>query len=177
MRVTHLTIVLTAGAMALSACSFGGERDVRPLHDLRNNSGEPEEFAIVPNKPLTLPQSFAELPTPTPGGSNRTDQTPKADAVAALGGNPARLEVGNGIGAGDSALVQQASRFGRDQQIRGTLAGEDVDHRRRKGRFTWSIVPDDDYDRAYRREKLDPWAWLRKYRQAGARTPSAPPSP
>ena len=177
MRLAHLAIIVMTGALALSACSRSGEP--KPLHDLRSNSGEPEEFAIVPNKPLTMPQTFAELPQPTPGSVNRTDQTPKADAVAALGGNPAALQPGaaGSIGAGDAALVQQASRYGRDSTIRQTLAAEDQQYRKNKGRFSWSIVPRDDYERAYRGQKLDSYSWLRRYRQAGARTPSAPPAP
>ncbi|WP_425071794.1 DUF3035 domain-containing protein [Sagittula sp. S175] len=176
MRAAHLAIVLTLGAVALAGCSRTSGGEVKPLHDLRANSGEPEEFAIVPNKPLTMPQSFAELPQPTPGGANRTDQTPKADAVAALGGNPAAVNATTGtIGAGDGAIVQQASRFGRDDNIRGTLASEDAQFRKGKGRFTWSIVPKDNYSAAYKRQKLDPYAWLQRYRSAGARTPSAPP--
>ncbi|MGR3366295.1 MAG: DUF3035 domain-containing protein [Sagittula sp.] len=177
MRLAHLAIIVMTGALALSACSRSGEP--KPLHDLRSNSGEPEEFAIVPNKPLTMPQTFAELPQPTPGSANRTDQTPKADAVAALGGNPAALQPGaaGSIGAGDAALVQQASRYGRDSTIRQTLAAEDQQYRKNKGRFSWSIVPRDDYERAYRGQKLDSYSWLRRYRQAGARTPSAPPAP
>ena len=81
------------------------------------------------------------------------------------------------IGAGDAALVQQASRYGRDSTIRQTLAAEDQQYRKNKGRFSWSIVPRDDYERAYRGQKLDSYSWLRRYRQAGARTPSAPPAP
>lgn len=177
MRAAHLAIFLALGAVALSGCSRMTGGEVRPLHDLRGNTGEPEEFAIVPNKPLTMPQSFAELPSPTPGGANRTDQTPKADAVAALGGNPAATVASPGtVGAGDGAIVNQASRFGRDADIRQTLAAEDSGYRRTKGRFSWSIVPRDNYEAAYKRQKLDPYAWLQRYRSAGARTPSAPPA-
>jgi hypothetical protein len=168
-------LVLIIGVLGLAACSMGGEREPRTLHNLRT-SGEPEEFGIVPNKPLETPVNFAELPQPTPGGANRTDQTPVADAVAALGGNPARLQAGSGIGAGDQAIVQTASRFGRDENIRTTLAAEDEDYRRRKSRFSWSIVPDDDYNNAYKRQTLDPYFWLRKYRASGVPTPSAPVS-
>ncbi|MBP0481575.1 DUF3035 domain-containing protein [Sagittula salina] len=177
MRAAHLAIIATIGALALSGCTsrFGAGAS-RPLHDLRANSGEPEEFAIVPNKPLELPQTFAELPQPTPGGANRTDQTPQADAVAALGGNPAATVARGGtVGAGDQSVVQAASRYGRDGQIRETLAAEDENYRKRKGLFTWSLVPRDNYSAAYKRQKLDPYAWLQRYRAAGARTPAAPP--
>ena len=87
MKLSQVVIVM--GLMGLAGCS-SGERDMR-LHYLKTNSGTPEEFAIVPNKPLETPPAMTALPAPTPGSANRTDQTPKADAVAALGGNPARL--------------------------------------------------------------------------------------
>ncbi|WP_367576922.1 DUF3035 domain-containing protein [Pseudoponticoccus marisrubri] len=161
------------GLAGLAACS-GAPRDIT-LHDLRTNSGEPEEFSIVPNKPLLEPDSYNALPAPTPGAANRADPTPKADAVALLGGNPAALTPGAGVPSGDVALVQSASRYGRDPGIRAQLAEEDLAFRKRRSRFTWSIVPEDEYYKAYRRQSLDPYLWLQRYRRAGARTPAAPP--
>ena len=171
MRASKLVAILALGA--LGACSMG-ERDIT-LHDLRTNSGKPEEFGILPGKPLQTPDTYARLPEPTPGGSNLTDPTPKADAVAALGGDASRLRAGSGIGAGDGALVTRASRFGRDGGIRSQLASEDEAFRKRRSRFTFSIVPTDEYYRAYRKQSLDPYLWLKRYRAAGVRTPSAPP--
>lgn len=172
MRRSHLVAIL--GLAGIASCSVI-DRD-KPLHDLRTNSAQPEEFAIVPNKPLVQPESYAQLPPPTPGGANRTDQTPKSDAVAALGGNPSRLVAsGRGVPAGDTALIQRASRFGRDPGVRQELAEKDAKFRRSKSIFNWSIVPQDDYYRVYKRESLDPYRWLRVYRRAGAKTPAAPP--
>jgi hypothetical protein len=171
MRRAHLVAVVAL--LGVASCAVI-DRD-KPLRDLSNNSGEPEEFAIVPNKPLVLPDSYGQLPPPTPGGANRVDQTPKADAVAALGGNPARLVAGQGVAAGDTALIARASRYGRDSQVRQDLAAKDAAFRRSKSIFNWSIVPDDDYNRIYQRDMLDAYEWLRLYRRAGARTPTAPP--
>lgn len=171
MRIAHL--VAMVALMGLAACA-GRERDIT-LHNLKTYSGEPEEFSIVPAKPLVQPDSYAELPTPTPGGANITDQNPKADAVAALGGNPTRLQAGDGVPKGDTALISGASRYGRDAGIRSTLADEDLAFRKTRSLFTWSIVPEDEYYRAYRRQSLDPYDWLIRYRKAGAQTPTAPP--
>jgi hypothetical protein len=170
MRAAHLLAVLAFGGLA--GCS--GERDIT-LHDLRTNSGVPEEFSIVPNKPLQSPENLSDLPTPTPGGANRTDQTPLQDAVAVLGGDPARLRAGAGVPSGDAALVRRASRFGRDAQVRADLAQADLAFRQRRSLFTFSIVPRDEYYRAYRRQSLDPYLWLDRWRRAGARTPAADP--
>ncbi|GGA94826.1 DUF3035 domain-containing protein [Allosediminivita pacifica] len=168
MRRAHVLASMTF--LALAACGGGEPR----LHELRSFSGSPEEFAIVPNKPLERPQNLSELPAPTPGGANRTDQTPQADAVAAMGGNPAAISAG-GIPASDGALVQHASRFGRDATIRQELAQADAEFRQRKSRFSWQLLQEDKYNRAYSAQSLDAYEWLERYRAAGARTPSAPP--
>ncbi|MCA0997607.1 MULTISPECIES: DUF3035 domain-containing protein [Roseobacteraceae] len=168
MKLPHLVLML--GVTGLVACTTSD----RTLHQMRNNRGTPEEFAIVPNKPLQMPQSFAELPAPTPGSANRTEQTPRQDAVAALGGNPAQLAVGEVPGR-DAALVNRASRFGRDGNIRAQLAVEDAQFRKDRSIFNWRLFKDDEYNRAYRTQMLDPYAVLNAYRGAGARTPSAPP--
>lgn len=169
MRIAHIFACLTIFAVA--ACSRG---EPRPVHDMRNFSRTPEEFSIVPNRPLEQPADYAALPEPTRGQGNRADQTPLADAVAVLGGNPARLEA-TGTPSSDGALINRASRFGRDANVRAELAAEDEAFRKRRSRFTWTVVPTDTYNRIYRRERLDPYSWLNRYRGAGARTPSAPP--
>lgn len=95
--------VLAATLMlALSAC--GGSEDPQ-LMNLRSPSDGPDEFAILPPKPLQMPKSLASLPTPTPGGTNITDPTPEADAIVAMGGRP-------GAGTNDTALVAYAARGG-----------------------------------------------------------------
>lgn len=171
MRRAHLMVL--AAALALGAC---GLADREPqLRDLRTFSGEPEEFAITPRKPLAAPEDAASLPVPTPGGSNRTDQTPLQDAVAALGGNPARMADTGGTPRGDGALINWASRYGRDGAIREKLAAEDLEFRKSRSIFTWSIVPTDEYHRAYQRQALDPYSWLDIFRRGDRRTPTAPP--
>jgi hypothetical protein len=167
-----LPLILIA-CTALAGCG-GVDRDIT-LRKIRNTSNGPEEFTIVPGKPLEAPPNFVELPAPTPGGSNRTDQQPIADAVAALGGRPGALN-DSGISAADGALVTAAARRGVDPSIRPTLAAEDEQFRRRKSRANqFRIFGGDEYYRAYRNESLDPLATQRIWRSAGAPTPSAPP--
>jgi hypothetical protein len=171
---TFLILALVALTAACSTREDTGIRDTN-LKQLRNVTGPPEEFAIVPQKPLEAPVSYAELPQPTPGGANRTDQTPLKDAVAALGGSPSRLDPQDGIGAGDQALVARVSRFGRQPGIREELAVADQDFRERRSLFNWRLVPQDTYNRIYRNQILDPYLALYAARRAGALTPSAPP--
>lgn len=155
----------------LAAC--GGGRD--GLRDLRSTSGGPDEFSVLPVKPLELPET-TELPAPTPGGANRTDPTPNADAVAALGGRSSAAQAG-GIPAADAALVSHAGRAGVTPGIRDQLAREDAQFRRRKsaGRV-FNIFGRDRYFRAYAGQALDAYAELQRFRNLGVQTPTAPPA-
>jgi hypothetical protein len=120
-----------------------------------------------------MPESLADLPEPTPGGANRTDQNPLGDAVAALGG---RSNTSGQIAAGDGALYNYATRAGVTPGIRQTLAAEDLDFRKRhKGKLLERALNLNVYYKAYRAQSLDQYAELQRWRKAGARTPSAPP--
>lgn len=164
----RIAIVVLA-SLVLQACANQG------LRTLRNTSDGPDEFIIQPSKPLETPASYSELPTPTPGQANRTDRSAIAEGTLAFGGRPEPADAG--IPARDGVLVQHASRLGVSPTIRADLAEADAQFRKRKARLTQiRIVPVDRYDQAYRREALDPNAELRRWRRAGARTPSAPPA-
>lgn len=157
---------------ALAAC--GSDRDIT-LRSFQNSSGGPEEFAVLPGKPLEQPRSYNELPTPTPGGSNRTDLTPNADAVAALGGRPGALQP-TGIPGSEGGLVTYASRKGNDPAIRQTLAQEDESFRRRQSFLTKiRLFQVDRYYQAYKGQSLDSQRVAAQWRNAGAPTPTAPP--
>lgn len=135
----------------------------------------PDEFLVVPAKPLETPANFNTLPPPIPGGPNRADATPKADAVAALGGSPARLNEDN---AGlDNGLVAYASRFGREPAIRATLAEEDFAFRRRNdGLFLERAFNRNLYYDAYDAQQLDQQAERARLRSVGVPTAEAPPA-
>src|SRR5690606_28482678 len=82
--------------IALAACGrlAGDDKEPPRLMHIKSASRSPDEFTVLPTKPLQMPEELASLPEPTPGGGNITDPTPEADAVAALGGNPALLARG-----------------------------------------------------------------------------------
>ncbi len=165
--------VLLGAALVLTAC---GNRDKDPsLMNVRSASRSPDEFVILPTKPLQLPEDMASLPDPTPGGANITDPTPEADAIAALGGNPARLGQ-TSIAAGNGGLVSYAARFGTSPDIRGVLAAEDIEYRRdNDGRLLERIANVNVYYRAYAPMSLDQYSELERWRKAGAKTVGAPP--
>lgn len=161
--------IILIAMLGLAACGSEGG-----LRDMRNPSGGPDEFSVVPGAPLELPETLS-LPPPTPGGTNRTDATPNADAIVALGGVPAAAFAG-GIPAGDQALVTAAGRNGIEADIRSVLATEDAAFRTRRERLnTFNFLGRDRYFRAYARQALDAYAELARFRAAGVQTPTAPP--
>ncbi len=166
--MTRRTLATLGLALLLAGC---GGSDPQ-LMNVRNSGQTPDEFAIVPNRPLAAPPSLAALPTPVPGAPNRADRRPEAELVAALGGDPSRGA------AADGALVAAVSRYGVGGNIRGVLAQEDVEFRvRNDGRLLERLFDVNVYYRAYRRQSLDQHRELERLRALGVRTVAAPPSP
>ncbi|MEL6607633.1 MAG: DUF3035 domain-containing protein [Pseudomonadota bacterium] len=154
--------------LALGACSGGGG-----LVDLRTASNGPDEFSALPVSPLEQPANFTDLPTPTPGLSNRADRNPQAEAIAALGGS---LSSGGGIPGSDAALVAHTGRYGTDPAIRSELFAADEAFRKRRGRIGFlGLRRDTRYWNAYAGQALDAGAETDRFRAAGVRVPSAPP--
>ena len=65
-------LLVLASIAALAACNRAP------------GSTGPDEFSIVPNRPLTIPATNA-VPPPQPGGTNPADPRPIAEAMAAMG--------------------------------------------------------------------------------------------
>ncbi len=171
--VKPLILLALAGIVGLSACSKkeGG------MMNLRATGRGPDEFAILPTKPLVQPKSYAALPEPTPGQSNISDPTPLKDAVAALGGNPKYLTT-TGVTRDDQGFIQAASRYGVSGNIRAALAEEDKEFRsKNRGKILERIFGVTVYFSAYEKQILDRHAELKRLRRAGVRTPAAPPDP
>jgi len=164
---------ILAGLVVLSACGGGEPR----LMNATKAGAGPDEFAILPYRALEIPDNLNDLPPPAPGGRNRADADPEADAVAALGGDPARVP-GTTPPDADSALLAQAGRFGLAPDIRATLAAEDLAFRRaNQGRLLERVFDVNVYYDAYAPLSLDQEAALRRWRERGVRTPAAPPPP
>ena len=169
------TALAATAILSLAAC---GGSEQPELMNIRSSASGPDEFVILPTKPLELPEDMAALPEPTPGGSNRTDPSPEVDAIAALGGNPAAVARGRGIPSADGALLSHAGRFGVSGTIREQLAAEDLEYRRQNdGRLLERLFNVTVYFRAYRPLSLDQYAELERWRARGVRTSAAPPDP
>ncbi len=171
MRVNVVkSLAVLVFALGLSACASGTPR----LLNVGASNASPDEFAVLPGKPLQTPANYSVLPTPTPGGSNLTDRSPKADAITALGGNPAVLNRG-GIPVSDTALVTQAQRFGVAANIRQTLSDADLAFRKRQGAlFFMRWFTGNRYFAAYRGQSLNQDREFQRLQAAGIKTPSAP---
>jgi hypothetical protein len=166
------------GLVALTLVAGCADRNREPeLLNLANTTRGPDEFSILPTKPLQAPPDFQSLPPPTPGGRNLVDPTPDEDAVAALGGNPGAL-TRTGIPGTDGAIVTYASRYGVQPDIRQDLAAADLQYRRdNDGRLLERLFNVNVYFKAYKKQELDQYRELERFRRAGVRTPAAPPKP
>ena len=163
-----LLVVIFAAILGLSACA--GDPSLLNIRQEKHEG--PDEFGLLPTKPLETPEDLAALPEPTPGGSNLTDPTPEADAYAALGGNAAALA----RGSTDGALLSHTVRFGRQANIREVLAAEDLEYRRENdGRLLERLFNVNVYFDAYEPYELNQHAELLRLRRLGIRTPAAPP--
>lgn len=165
------TLLALVSLAALSACESGDPE----LMNIRSDT--PDEFSILPTKPLEAPENYTALPEPTPGGSNLVDPNPQGDAIAALGGNPDRLTDGR-VYAGEQTLVSFASRYGVPADIRTTLAAEDLAWRRENnGLLLERLFNVNVYYSSYKPMSLDQHHELDRLRALGIWTPSAPPDP
>lgn len=172
MRSIRMTTGLALGAlMILSACA-----DKEPnLMNIRSDT--PDEFSILPTKPLEDPEDYDTLPTPTPGGTNRADVNPYADAAVALGGTETAV-TSSGTTASERVLVAHAGRYGATPDIREVVAAEDLEYRRENnGRLLERLFNVNVYNKSYSEQELDQHLELDRLRARNLPTPSAPPDP
>lgn len=141
-----------------------------------NKQNGPDEFGIVPTRALELPDDLVSLPEPQPGTRNRTDPLPEHDAVAALGGQPDRLD-STRVGAGEGALLAAAERRGTASNIREVLAKEDEEFRDDNGPlFLERLFKVDTYLKTYKDETLEARRANQLLRRKGIKTPSVSPN-
>lgn len=164
-------VALASLIALLSVAGCGGSSNPQLLNLSAANDG-PDEFSILPTKPLQTPENYTQLPVPTPGRGNITDPTPAGDAIVALGGNP------SGGQAGSAAMLNYTRRFGVESNIRQTLAREDLEFRRKNdGRLLERAFNVNVYFKAYSKMSLDKYQELERWRAAGRDTPSVPENP
>lgn len=160
-----------AAALILAASLLAGCGDRGLAGGLRaaGVGGGPDEFLVLPTKPLEMPDNLAALPPPLPGAANRVDLRPEIEAVTALTGRPAAAGA-----ASAGALVARAGPV--DPGIRATLAAEDALYRRRnRGRLLERLAHRDTDRTIYEDMRLNANAEFLRLRALGLRVPAAPP--
>ncbi len=151
--------------LALCACEGGVAGGLRKA----GIATTPDEFMVLPTRPLEMPESFATLPPPKPGTVNRVDYQPHVEAIAGLTG--AAGPAGNADGA---VLVAQAGP--RQPGIRQELAVEDVEWRNtHHGLLIPRLLAKDKETVTYQPMILDSAAEFERLRAAGVEVPAAPP--
>ncbi len=166
-RQITAAVLLLSGGLVLAGC---GEAGVAGALRDSGVGGTPDEFMVLPTRPLEMPADVAALPPPTPGAANRVDQQPHAEAIAGLTGRQGPAGTADG-----SALVARAG--GADPQIRGRLAAEDADWRaNNRGLLFERWTARDPEALVYRDMKLDSPAAFEAARARGLRVPAPPPS-
>jgi hypothetical protein len=168
MRARHAIAGVT---LLLAATSLAGCQGRGLAGGLRaaGVGGTPDEFMVLPTKPLEMPSNLAALPVPTPGAINRVDHRPKEEAVAGLTGRPA-LATANG-----AVLVARAGPI--DPNVRSELADEDVEWRAtHHGLFLERLFTRDRAVVVYKQMVLDAPAELERLRRMGVEVPPPPPA-
>lgn len=153
-----------ATALLLSGCGEGGLPG-----GLRRAGigGTPDEFMVLPTRPLEMPEDLKALPPPTPGAVNRVAYRPRTDAITGLTGRPA-------VAAGGGALVARAGPS--SPAIRQQLAVEDAEWRRtHHGKLLERWFSKDRNALVYDEMLLDAPYEYQRLRAAGLRVPAAPP--
>lgn len=167
-------VVLVLG-LVLVGC-FGNESTTPNLNKLPLTA-TPDEFRVLPSKPLQYPNNYTVLPPPNPHASNRAAPAPIADAIVALGGR-ADAAVTQTIPPQDTDLYRYAEQYNTQDDIRALLAAEDLAFRQRnQGQYLERLFNQSNYLRAYRPFALDKYRALALAREQGIRNVAAPPKP
>jgi hypothetical protein len=158
-----------AGALLLLALGGCGEGGLAGGLRSVGVAGTPDEFMVLPTRPLEMPENLASLPPPVPGAANRVDARPQSEAVTGLTGRP-----GPAGTASAGALVARAGPV--DPNIRATLRAEDAAIRQlNPGKVLERLLSREPDTLAYRTMTLNAAAEYERLRARGLRVPAAPP--
>ena len=151
--------------LAVGGCAEGGLAGSLRAAGI---AGKPDEFMVLPTRPLEMPQDLSALPPPTPGTVNRVDYRPHAEAIAGLTGRP---------GTPNASAGPLLARVGTGAPgIRATLAAEDqVWRETHHGLLLERAFSRDQVALVYREMVLDAPAEFQRLRAIGVQVPAAPP--
>lgn len=157
--------LLIGAAVSLAACQ---KNSLAGTLRSAGVGGTPDEFMVLPTRPLEMPTNLAALPVPTPGTANLVDYQPRAEALAGLTGRPT-LATADGSG-----LVARGGPG--DPAIRPTLAAEDATYRAsNNGLLLERVFARDKNALVYRQMTLAQASEYERIRAAGIGVPAVPP--
>jgi hypothetical protein len=163
-----IAAMLLPAVLALGACSNGFAGSLRAS----GIAGKPDEFMVLPTRPLEIPQDLSTLPVPQPGTANRVDYQPETIAVAGLTGQEGRVRTASG-----APLLARAGAASRDPQIRARLAQEDLEYRRsNNGRLLERIFSRNKEALVYEDMTLDAGSAYEQMRARGLVDTAPPPN-
>jgi hypothetical protein len=161
-----IALALALVPLGLGGCGEGGLAGALRSAGV---AGKPDEFMVLPTRPLEMPQNLAALPPPTPGATNRVDYRPHLEAIAGLTGRPPTAA------ASGAALVARAGPI--DPNVRAELAAEDVVWREtHRGLLLERVFSGDRDALVYRDMVLNAPAEFERLRAIGVQVPAAPPA-
>ncbi len=164
-------VVMLAIASGLGACNR--ETGGRALGNLRQSAVAPDEFLVVPQKPLETPGDLGVLPVPVPGASNRVDIDVEGELLAALGGRVMPMDT---VPAAEVALVRAAqSSGGVTPNIRDLVRAEDQAFRETRDGRLERLARKRRAAEIYNVMLLNPVAEAARLRALGIQTPTLPP--
>jgi len=172
LRNTSKIVVILSVALGLSGCAQDGNNG-RPLLNLRQSAIAPDEFLVVPQKPLETPSNLSSLPVPDPGAESRAAIDFERNLMRALGG---RTSGASGIPASDVAIVNAArSSFGATDNIRALVRAEDQAFREARSGRIERLAKKRLAATIYDPMLLDPKAELARLKALGVKTPAVLP--
>ncbi len=159
---------LIAGAVLMLPLAACGDDGLAGSMRRSGIVGQPDEFMILPTRPLEMPSDLSALPPPAPGTTNRVDRQPRTETIATLTGHPPTAA------PGAPALVAAAGPV--TPGIRAALAAEDDTYvRENQPRVLERWFGGDRNRQIYESMALDAEAEYNRLRAAGLRVPAAPP--
>ncbi len=169
MLAKRCLFAMGGAALILSGC--GQDEIAGTLQQASLANGAPDEFLVLPQKPLEMPEDLSALPAPDPTAGSRVEIDPHAGAKRALGGT------GGGYSASgsDNTLLAAARSRPISANIREELRAEDEKKRKRPTGLVgfldiFRITPRE--QTIYVEDELDAREELVKWRKRGVRTPS-----
>ena len=177
--MTHITRTplrrLCAPLGVIAVLALAGCADVPDLMKFPNKRNTPNEFTVIPSRPLATPPAGAALPVPQSNAVNLATPSPIDSAIVALGGTTAAANR-TGIPASDTALLATTTRYGTEANIRDVLAAEDIDYRRHNRPQVLAYISGTNwYFTAYNAMSLDQRHEMERLRAIGVRVPVSPP--